>query len=81
MSDISIGRRTQVAKGKVCKTFIQRFESARRLQINPSASSIYEPSAISTFFELGNIWEGHLPDSPTMGPDDHREESFVYQRE
>ena len=25
------GRRTQVAKGEVCKTFIQRFESARRL--------------------------------------------------
>jgi hypothetical protein len=25
-------RRTQVAKGEVCKTFTQRFESARRLQ-------------------------------------------------
>ena len=25
-------RRTQVVKGEVCKTFIQRFESARRLQ-------------------------------------------------
>jgi hypothetical protein len=24
-------RRTQVAKGEVCKTFIRRFESARRL--------------------------------------------------
>ena len=29
-----LGRRTQVAKGEVCKTFIQRFESARRLQKN-----------------------------------------------
>jgi hypothetical protein len=27
----SAGRRTQVAKGEVCKTSIQRFESARRL--------------------------------------------------
>jgi hypothetical protein len=26
------GRRTQVAKGEVCKTSMQRFESARRLQ-------------------------------------------------
>ena len=26
------GRRSQVAKAEVCKTFIQRFESARRLQ-------------------------------------------------
>src|SRR3990172_230122 len=25
-------RRTQVAKGEVCKTFMQRFKSARRLQ-------------------------------------------------
>ena len=28
-------RRTQVVKGEVCKTSIQRFESARRLQIFP----------------------------------------------
>ena len=26
-------RRTQVVKGRVCKTLIQRFESARRLQL------------------------------------------------
>ena len=26
------GRRSQVAKAEVCKTFIQRFDSARRLQ-------------------------------------------------
>ena len=31
--DIHIGRRTQVAKGEVCKTFMQRFESARRLRV------------------------------------------------
>ncbi len=28
---ISCGRRTQVAKGAVCKTAIQRFDPARRL--------------------------------------------------
>jgi hypothetical protein len=28
---LTLRRRTQVAKGEVCKTFIQRFESARRL--------------------------------------------------
>ena len=28
----SAGRRTQVAKGAVCKTAMQRFEPARRLQ-------------------------------------------------
>ena len=27
------GRRTQVVKGEVCKTFIRRFESARRLHL------------------------------------------------
>jgi hypothetical protein len=27
-----LGRRTQVVKGEVCKTSMQRFESARRLQ-------------------------------------------------
>ena len=27
-------RRSQVAKAEVCKTFIQRFESARRLQLS-----------------------------------------------
>jgi hypothetical protein len=28
---LEAGRRTQVAKGEVCKTSMQRFESARRL--------------------------------------------------
>jgi hypothetical protein len=32
MLPIHIGRRTQVVKGEVCKTSMQRFESARRLQ-------------------------------------------------
>jgi hypothetical protein len=32
--DPSSGRRTQVVKGEVCKTSIQRFESARRLHIS-----------------------------------------------
>jgi hypothetical protein len=32
MLPIKIGRRTQVVKGEVCKTSMQRFESARRLQ-------------------------------------------------
>ena len=31
MLPIVIGRRTQVVKGEVCKTSMQRFESARRL--------------------------------------------------
>ena len=30
------GRRSQAVKAEVCKTSIRRFESARRLQINPS---------------------------------------------
>jgi hypothetical protein len=50
-------RRTQVAKGEVCKTFMLRFESARRLQISSLAPSIYKLPHISTFIELGNIWE------------------------
>ena len=33
MLPIHSGRRTQVVKGGVCKTSMQRFESARRLQI------------------------------------------------
>ena len=32
MLAMSLGRRTQVVKGEVCKTSMQRFESARRLQ-------------------------------------------------
>ena len=35
---MTLRRRTQVAKGEVCKTFIQRFESARRL--HPSVTII-----------------------------------------
>jgi hypothetical protein len=30
---VFLGRRTQVVKGEVCKTSMQRFESARRLHI------------------------------------------------
>ena len=37
MLDVSQGRRTQVVKGEVCKTSMQRFESARRLHFPPSA--------------------------------------------
>ena len=33
MLPIHTGRRTQVVKGEVCKTSMQRFESARRLHI------------------------------------------------
>ena len=33
MLPIFVRRRTQVVKGEVCKTSMQRFESARRLQI------------------------------------------------
>ena len=41
----ALGRRTQVAKGEVCKTFIQRFESARRLQF-PLSGAIFWCRAI-----------------------------------
>ena len=34
MLDIIKGRRTQVVKGEVCKTSMQRFESARRLHFS-----------------------------------------------
>lgn len=37
MSGASMRRRTQVAKGEVCKTSIQRFESARRLHLLSAA--------------------------------------------
>jgi hypothetical protein len=33
MLPMNLGRRTQVVKGEVCKTSMQRFESARRLQL------------------------------------------------
>ena len=33
MLAIVLRRRTQVVKGEVCKTSMQRFESARRLQL------------------------------------------------
>lgn len=54
MSGASMRRRTQVAKGEVCKTSIQRFESARRLhpegslpdQIHPPASLHPSPGRI-----------------------------------
>src|SRR5574341_638878 len=36
VSYFEAGRRTQVVKGEVCKTSMQRFESARRLQISLS---------------------------------------------
>jgi hypothetical protein len=35
MLRIGVGRRTQVVKGEVCKTSMQRFESARRLHFLP----------------------------------------------
>ena len=38
MLHLSQGRRTQVVKGEVCKTSMQRFESARRLHFSPCPS-------------------------------------------
>jgi hypothetical protein len=38
------GRRTQVAKGEVCKTSMQRFKSARRLQevtLSPRGAAVF----------------------------------------
>jgi hypothetical protein len=46
MLPIHTGRRTQVVKGEVCKTSMQRFESARRLQTYPGMLS---PSNLSSF--------------------------------
>ena len=57
MVGLHIRRRTQVAKGEVCKTFMQRFESARRLlkskvksykskASNPNGFAVLERSGI-----------------------------------
>lgn len=46
MLDIKRGRRTQVVKGEVCKTSMQRFESARRLQFFPQC-----PYALTLIFK------------------------------
>ncbi len=43
MLDINQGRRTQVVKGEVCKTSMQRFESARRLQLSLNAPTDTRP--------------------------------------
>ena len=49
MLAIASGRRTQVVKGEVCKTSMQRFESARRLQpslvVQPLLYLSLKPSA------------------------------------
>ena len=54
------GRRTQVVKGEVCKTSMQRFESARRLQIildivrdSESASPSHYKTALIASFNSG----------------------------
>src|SRR6266480_1228618 len=41
---VEVRRRTQVAKGEVCKTFMQRFESARRLQ--PLLTRVSRPTML-----------------------------------
>ena len=55
MLPIDIGRRTQVVKGEVCKTSMQRFESARRLHIifdfvdDSQSASLFAPKKRSGF--------------------------------
>ena len=48
MLPIHSGRRTQVVKGEVCKTSMQRFESARRLQIIFDFVKIPSPRPLRT---------------------------------
>lgn len=67
MSGASKRRRTQVAKGEVCKTSIQRFESARRL--HPESSF---PGQIRT--RPGTVASpncGHPPIDPTCANPGH----------
>ena len=43
----SAGRRTQVVKGEVCKTSIQRFESARRLHVSAPHAAANGPVGVA----------------------------------
>ena len=49
MLDIIKGRRTQVVKGEVCKTSMQRFESARRLHFSLGLTFLFPPILIYLF--------------------------------
>ena len=49
MLGIIKGRRTQVVKGEVCKTSMQRFESARRLHFLPGLTFLFPPIQIYLF--------------------------------
>ncbi len=49
MLDIIKGRRTQVVKGEVCKTSMQRFESARRLHFSLGFTFSFPPILIYLF--------------------------------
>ena len=49
MLDVIKGRRTQVVKGEVCKTSMQRFESARRLHFSLVFTLILPPTLICLF--------------------------------
>jgi hypothetical protein len=42
------GRRTQVAKGEVCKTSMQRFESARRLSFQAGVAQAAEAADLKS---------------------------------
>lgn len=43
-----LGRRTQVVKGEVCKTSMQRFESARRLHFPVDITTVSNPRPLLT---------------------------------
>jgi hypothetical protein len=60
------GRRTQVVKGAVCKTAMQRFDPARRLQT--SLEPFQSDSALASHLE-GPLGADNLPQRCTrLGP-------------
>ena len=58
------GRRTQVVKGAVCKTAMQRFDPARRLQTEfarPTLCIIYERGVFNSLDESHAVLPLQLP--------------------
>lgn len=49
------GRRTQVVKGAVCKTAMQRFEPARRLQIKLARAAAFDQIAADWYFAASRL--------------------------
>jgi hypothetical protein len=55
------GRRTQVVKGAVCKTAMQRFDPARRLQTERVRPHTYERGAFNSLDESHAVLPLQLP--------------------